>query len=130
MTRCIRGIFRSFCIFCLKYFSFIFQTLQMYYFSTKFPLVNTLCRLVYKLCEDIANKDFPLCAKPLMHCLPLLITICNTSNSHDSKMSPNKPKSAARSRWSGTLQLSVERVITVWVVVRQHTLCHVSKNTL
>ena len=26
-------------------------------------LVKTLCPLVYKLCEDIIKKDFPLCAK-------------------------------------------------------------------
>jgi len=44
-------------------------------------LVKTLCPLVYKLCKDIIKKDFPLWVKPLMHCLALIIMICNSLDS-------------------------------------------------
>jgi hypothetical protein len=53
-------------------------------------LVMTLFPLVYKLREDI-TKDFPLCATPLIHLLPLLM-ICNQSYSQYSTVGPNKSK--------------------------------------
>jgi hypothetical protein len=69
--------------------------------------VKTLCPLVNKLCEDIIKKDFPLWAKPLTHLLTLTIKICDSSDSQDSIVGPNKSKSEARSQQLRTLKLSV-----------------------
>ena len=84
--------------------------------------VKTLCPLVYKLCEDIIKEDFPLWAMPLMHRLALIIMICDSSNSQDSIVGPNKLKSEARSEQLRTFQLSAWRVVTVWAAVWRHAI--------
>jgi hypothetical protein len=82
------------------FFIYLSDTANVLFLNKVSLLVKTLCPPVYKLCKDIIKKDFPLWMKPFAHRLSLslsFIMICDSSNSQDSTVGPNKSKSEARS---------------------------------